>query len=71
LNRKVFKYILIYIIVVFMRKIELIKSKLKLIDEITVLFEKSVTRFGTGAKIDCPKEYIGKKVYVMVRKQSS
>ena len=51
-----------------MRKIELIKSKLKLIDEITVLFEKSVTRFGTGAKIDCPKEYIGKKVYVMVRK---
>lgn len=54
-----------------MRKIELIKSKLKLIDEITVLFEKSVTRFGTGAKIDCPKEYIGKKVYVMVRKQSS
>ena len=49
-----------------MRKIELIKSKLKLIDEITVLFEKRVTRFGTGAKIDCPKEYIGKEVYLIV-----
>lgn len=51
-----------------MRKIELIKSKLKLTDDIEVLFEKNVTRFGTGAKIDCPKEYIGQKVYVMVRK---
>ena len=50
-----------------MRKIELIKRKLKLSDDITVVFEKEVTAFGTGAKIDCPKEYLGKKVYVMVR----
>ncbi len=51
-----------------MRKIEVIKNKLKIGDEVVVVFEKSVTRFGTGAKIDCPKEYIGKRVYVMVRK---
>lgn len=51
-----------------MRKIELIKNKLMISDDILVVFEKPVTPFGTGAKIDCPKEYIGKKVYVMVRK---
>lgn len=51
-----------------MRKIELMKNKLKVTDDVIVLFEKNVTRFGTGAKIDCPKEYIGRKVYVMVRK---
>lgn len=31
-------------------------------------FEKEVTKFGTGAKIDCPKEYLRKKVYVLIRK---
>lgn len=29
-------------------------------------FKKKVTKFGTGAKIDCPKEYLGKTVYVIV-----
>jgi putative transposon-encoded protein len=29
-------------------------------------FKKEVTKFGTGAKIDCPKEYLGKTVYVAV-----
>ena len=29
-------------------------------------FKKKVTKFGTGAKIDCPKEYLGKTVYVVV-----
>ena len=31
-------------------------------------FEKTVTRFGTGAKVDCPKQYLGRAVYVIVRK---
>ena len=31
-------------------------------------FEKTVTRFGNGAKIDCPKQYLGRGVYVIVRK---
>ncbi|MCI4356208.1 MAG: DUF2080 family transposase-associated protein [Thermoplasmata archaeon] len=29
-------------------------------------FEKRVTRFGNGAKIDCPKVYLGRKVFVVV-----
>jgi len=30
-------------------------------------FEKTVTKFGNGAKVDAPKEHIGKKVIVIVR----
>lgn len=37
-------------------------------DQIETMFEKKVTKFGSGAKIDCPKEYLGKEVYVIVRK---
>ena len=29
-------------------------------------FKKKVTKFGTGAKIDCPKEYLNKKAYVII-----
>ena len=29
---------------------------------------RTVTRFGTGAKVDCPKEYIGRKVYLVILK---
>ena len=29
-------------------------------------FERTVTKLGTGAKIDAPKEYLGKRVVVLV-----
>ena len=29
-------------------------------------FERRVTKFGTGAKIDAPKEYLGRKVIILV-----
>ena len=29
-------------------------------------FEKSVTKFGNGAKIDAPKEHLGRRVIVLV-----
>ena len=51
-----------------MRKIKLMERRLNINDEIEVLFEKTVTKFGSGAKIDCPKEYLNKKVYVLIRK---
>lgn len=53
-----------------MRKIEAFKGKLELKDEIEVIFEKIVTKFGSGAKIDCMKEHMGKKAYVLIRKGS-
>ncbi|MBU4501723.1 MAG: DUF2080 family transposase-associated protein [Nanoarchaeota archaeon] len=27
---------------------------------------RKVTKFGTGAKVDCPKEYLGKDVYLII-----
>lgn len=50
------------------RKIDLKDGKLKIEDNISQIYEKVITKFGTGAKIDAPKEFIGKKVYVMIQK---
>jgi len=50
------------------KKVDLEKGKLSIKDEIELLFERIVTKFGTSAKVDVPKRYIGKKVYVLVQK---
>jgi putative transposon-encoded protein len=49
-----------------MRRIEVDKSKLLLTEGVIGFFQKNVTKFGTGAKIDCPKEYLNKSVYVVL-----
>ena len=41
------------------------KSELKL-KNIQGFIEKTVTAFGTGAKVDCPKEYLGRRVYLVI-----
>lgn len=49
-----------------MKKIQLeVKTELK-ITGILGFIKKKVTPFGTGAKVDCPKEYIGKTVYLVI-----
>ncbi|MBU4069754.1 MAG: DUF2080 family transposase-associated protein [Nanoarchaeota archaeon] len=50
------------------RNIKLEKGKLELKDEFELIFEKTITKFGNGAKIDAPKEFLGRKVYVILRK---
>ena len=60
-------YIYMYI-EVYMGQIKLAKGKIELKDEYELIFEKSITKFGNGAKIDAPKEFLGKKVYVIIRK---
>jgi putative transposon-encoded protein len=50
------------------RKITMIKGKMQITEDIEHIYEKQITKFGTGAKIDAPKEFIGKKVYVLVRR---
>ena len=60
------KLIYINIYHVSMKQIKINKGKLVLTDGVIGFFQKTVTRFGTGAKIDCPKEYLGKTVYVVV-----
>ena len=36
------------------------------INGILGFIQKEVTPFGNGAKVDCPKEYLGKKVYLVI-----
>ena len=49
-----------------MRRIEVKYGKLVLTENVIGFYRKTVTKFGTGAKIDCPKEFIDKTVYVVV-----
>ena len=51
-----------------MRKIELLKGNLKLSDEVIGFIEKRVTKFGAGCKVDCPKKYFNKRVYLLITK---
>jgi len=52
-----------------MRKVVLNKGRLILLeDEVLGFLERRVTPFGNSAKVDCPKEYIGKRAYVVVCK---
>ena len=51
-----------------MRALTVFHKKMNLKDEVETIFEKKVTKFGNGAKIDCPAQYLGTKVYVVVRK---
>ena len=52
-----------------MRKIEIIHDKITLTDEVEVVYEKRVTPFGTSAKIDAQKKYIGRRAYVVILKE--
>ena len=49
-----------------MRKFKFEKKRLVFETGVTFFFEKKITRFGNGAKINAPKEHIGKKVIVLV-----
>jgi len=54
-----------------MRKIKTTISNEIKVKNIKGYFEHKVTKFGTGAKIDCPKKYLGSEVVVLVRKKKS
>jgi len=65
-------YIRIYIIYCCersVRKIEVTKRVFKFEDEIELIIEKRVTKFGTGAKLDCPKEFLGRRAYILIAKE--
>lgn len=36
------------------------------IDGIHAVIVRKVTKFGNSAKVDCPKEYLGRKVYLVI-----
>jgi putative transposon-encoded protein len=38
------------------------------VENIVGYMEREVTRYGSGAKVNCPKEYLGKKALLVVLK---
>ena len=51
-----------------MRKIPVEERTKVEVDGVEGFFEKVVTKFGTGAKVDCPRQYLGRAVYVVIRR---
>jgi len=49
-----------------MKKIKLILKTELNIKNIKGFLKRKVTKFGTSAKVDCPKEYLGKEVYLII-----
>jgi putative transposon-encoded protein len=49
-----------------MRKFTYKNNEFKFSTKVELFFEKQITAFGNGAKIDAPKEHMGKKVIVLV-----
>jgi putative transposon-encoded protein len=53
-----------------MRVIKLKQENLTLQEnQILGFIEKTVTPFGNSAKVDCPKQYIGKRAYLIICKE--
>ena len=50
-----------------MRKFKFQNKKFTFESKVEFFFEKKITKFGNGAKIDAPKDYIGKSVIVIVK----
>ena len=49
-----------------MRIVKIEKSTELHVNGISGFIKRKVSKFGTGAKVDCPKEYLGKYVYLVV-----
>jgi len=49
-----------------MKKVEMeLRTRLE-VEGILGFIERRVTPFGTGAKVDCPKEYMGRRVFLVI-----
>jgi putative transposon-encoded protein len=51
-----------------MKKVS-IETKTKLIiEDMEGFYKRKVTPFGNSAKVDCPREHLGKEVYLIIIK---
>ena len=48
-----------------MKKVVRTKGTRLVVTGITGFLKRKVTKFGTGAKVDCPKEFLDKTVYLV------
>jgi len=51
------------------RKVNLVATNELTIKGITGYIKRKVTPHGTGAKVTCPKEYLGKTAYLIITDQ--
>ena len=50
------------------RYVEMTKRKLRITEDVELIYEKRITPFGNSAKIDAPKKYRGWRAYVIIVK---
>jgi len=51
-----------------MKRLDLDAKFITLTDQVLDIYQETVTKYGTGAKVNCPKKYLGKTVYVVICK---
>jgi len=49
-----------------MKKVEIIAKNKLVVENILGFIKKKVTKFGDGAKVDCPRKYLDKEVYLVI-----
>ena len=52
-----------------MKRVPVVKKTRLVVEGIEGFVVRRVTRFGTSAKVSCPKEYLGRKVYLVFVKK--
>jgi putative transposon-encoded protein len=51
------------------RQIEVKEGDFVLRDNVELVYEKVITKFGNSAKLDAPKKYIGRRAYIIILKK--
>ena len=51
-----------------MKKVKVVEANVITVRNLQAYMERVVTKFGSGAKVDCPKEFLGKKAYLIIEK---
>jgi putative transposon-encoded protein len=51
------------------RKVKAISGgKITITDDVEEIYEKRITPYGNGAKVDAQKKYIGRKAFIIILK---
>ena len=51
-----------------MKKVNIVAKSTLQIRNIEGFIKRKVTKFGTSAKVDCPKEFLGREVFLVILK---
>ena len=51
-----------------MKKVQIVEANEITVRNIQAYMERVVTKFGSGAKVDCPKQFLGNKAYLIIEK---